>query len=94
MIPIIIQNHHSKKIIMFAWGNIETLKKTSITGYSYFFSRKRKKIWIKGEKSSNFQIIKSIYIDCDFDCVLLNVIQLNKKCCHYNKNICFYNNYD
>ncbi|MGX7576901.1 phosphoribosyl-AMP cyclohydrolase [Candidatus Vidania fulgoroideorum] len=92
MIPIIVQNI-KKDIIMQAWGNIKCIKKTNKFGYSYFFSRKRSNFWIKGEISTNFQIVKKILYDCDKDCYLYIVDQVNKICCHKKKKSCFFNEY-
>ncbi|MGX7582519.1 phosphoribosyl-AMP cyclohydrolase [Candidatus Vidania fulgoroideorum] len=89
MIPIIVQNFKNKKVLMLGWGNNITNKITKKIGYAVFFSRKRKNIWIKGEQSTNFQIIKKILKDCDNDCYLYVVIQINNICCHKKKKTCF-----
>ncbi|MGX7582801.1 phosphoribosyl-AMP cyclohydrolase [Candidatus Vidania fulgoroideorum] len=94
MIPVIVQDFYNKKILMQSWVNINSLRKTFKNGYSYYYSRKRKKIWLKGIESCNYQIIKKILIDCDFDSVIFIVIQINKICCHFKKKNCFFNNYD
>ncbi|UOQ33104.1 phosphoribosyl-AMP cyclohydrolase / phosphoribosyl-ATP pyrophosphohydrolase [Candidatus Vidania fulgoroideae] len=90
--PIIVQDNDTKEVLMLAWGEKKTIEKTKKNGYSYFFSRSRKKIWIKGEKSGNYQIIKEIRKDCDNDCFLYIVDQVNKITCHKNKKSCFYKN--
>ncbi|XAO72494.1 MAG: phosphoribosyl-AMP cyclohydrolase [Candidatus Vidania fulgoroideorum] len=89
LLPTIIQNN-KKKILMLGWSNKKTIKLSIKIGYSVFFSRKRNKLWIKGEKSKNFQIIKKIYKDCDNDSYLFIVIQVNNKTCHKNKKSCFF----
>lgn len=88
--PIIVQEKKTKKVLMLAWGTKETIKKTIKFGYSYFFSRKRKKIWIKGEKSGNYQIIKNVIKDCDKDSFLYKIIQVNNISCHKKKKSCFF----
>ncbi|WP_458659033.1 phosphoribosyl-AMP cyclohydrolase [Candidatus Vidania fulgoroideorum] len=76
---------------MLAWGTVETINKSNKIGYAIFFSRKRKKIWIKGEKSTNYQILKRSYYDCDKDSYLYIVKQINNICCHKKKKTCFFN---
>ncbi|MGX7585908.1 phosphoribosyl-AMP cyclohydrolase [Candidatus Vidania fulgoroideorum] len=78
------------KILTLAWLNKEALVKTHKYGYVYLFSRKRKKIWLKGSTSLNFQILKSIFTDCDSDSVVFNVFQLNNISCHKGFSSCFY----
>ncbi|MGX7583091.1 phosphoribosyl-AMP cyclohydrolase [Candidatus Vidania fulgoroideorum] len=90
--PIIVQEIKTKKILMLAWGNYKTIHNTKVFGYSYFFSRKRKKIWIKGEKSSNYQIVNKIKIDCDKDCFLYIIKQINNISCHKKLKSCFKKN--
>ncbi|MGX7586188.1 phosphoribosyl-AMP cyclohydrolase [Candidatus Vidania fulgoroideorum] len=94
MIPIVVQNFYNKKILIQTWGTIETIKKTYKYGISYFFSRKKKRIWIKGEQSSDIQLIKKIIIDCDYDSLIYLVIQINKSCCHLKYKSCFKIEYD
>ncbi|MGX7577301.1 phosphoribosyl-AMP cyclohydrolase [Candidatus Vidania fulgoroideorum] len=93
LIPIIVQSQ-TKTVLMLAWGNGNTIYKTNKFGYSFFFSRKRKRVWLKGEQSTNFQIIKKIHIDCDKDCLLYTVNQINKICCHKETQTCFYDKYN
>ncbi|MGX7577036.1 phosphoribosyl-AMP cyclohydrolase [Candidatus Vidania fulgoroideorum] len=59
--------------------------------FTYFWSRSRKKIWLKGEDSKNFQLIKKIFIDCDSDTFLITVKQINNCCCHLQTRSCFMN---
>lgn len=89
MIPIIIQNIKNNEILMLGWGNKKTIKLSQKIGYTVLYSRKRKQIWIKGEKSTNYQIVKKIILDCDKDTVLFLVKQINNICCHKNKSTCF-----
>ncbi|UOQ38029.1 phosphoribosyl-AMP cyclohydrolase / phosphoribosyl-ATP pyrophosphohydrolase [Candidatus Vidania fulgoroideae] len=90
--PIIVQDNKSKKVLMLAWGEKKAIKKTKSFGYSYFYSRSRKKMWIKGEKSGNYQIVEKIKKDCDGDCFLYLVNQVNNVSCHKNKASCFFKN--
>lgn len=89
LIPSIIQNCN-KKVTMLAWSNKKSISLLKKIGYMSFYSRKRKEIWIKGEKSTNFQIVKKYFFDCDKDSVLFVVNQVNNISCHKNKKTCFF----
>ena len=71
LIPAIIQDSETDKVLMLAYMNQESLKKTIETGKVTFFSRKQHRLWTKGETSGNFLIVKSIKEDCDFDTILV-----------------------
>ncbi|MCM8818479.1 MAG: phosphoribosyl-AMP cyclohydrolase [Candidatus Omnitrophica bacterium] len=77
------------KVLMVAYMNKEALEKTLQTGKMHYYSRRRKKLWIKGEQSGHFQYVKEIYIDCDEDTLLFKVEQ---KCgaCHKGYYTCFF----
>ena len=91
LIPCITQQYLTDEILMLAWVNKESLILTLQTKYAHYFSRSRKKIWKKGETSGNFQYIKKIKIDCDFDTLLLIVDQKNDVACHTGSRTCFFN---
>ncbi|MGX7582659.1 phosphoribosyl-AMP cyclohydrolase [Candidatus Vidania fulgoroideorum] len=76
---------------MLAWTTPKLIKYTMKYGYTYFYSRRNRKIWIKGEKSSNFQLIHKILIDCDKDAYIYVVTQVNNISCHTGSKSCFYN---
>lgn len=65
LIPAVIQEHGTKKVLMLAYMNKESLAKTLETGYTWFFSRSRQKLWNKGETSGHTQKVVSIKGDCD-----------------------------
>lgn len=89
LIPVIAQDYKTNKVVMLAYMNKEALKKTIDTGKAHYWSRSRKKLWLKGETSGNYQYIKSINIDCDADTLLIKVEQ--KGCaCHTGHYSCFY----
>ncbi|HOV21064.1 MAG TPA: phosphoribosyl-AMP cyclohydrolase [Candidatus Ratteibacteria bacterium] len=80
-------------ILMVAYMNTEAIEKTLQTGKMHYYSRSRKKLWLKGESSGNFQFVKDIYIDCDNDALLFRVQQ---KCgaCHSGYYSCFYRKFE
>ncbi len=89
LIPAIIQDANSKQVLMMAYMNAEALLATIRTGKTNFWSRSRKKFWVKGEESGHTQEVKSIRIDCDLDTVLIDVIQKGAAC-HDGYFSCFY----
>ncbi|UOF93594.1 MAG: phosphoribosyl-AMP cyclohydrolase [Bordetella sp.] len=90
LVPVIVQDYENNKILMMAWMNQESLIKTITTGKAVYWSRSRKNLWEKGEKSGNFQIVKGLYLDCDGDTLLLIVIQYGKIACHTGHSSCFF----
>jgi|LSQX01.2.fsa_nt_gb phosphoribosyl-ATP pyrophosphohydrolase/phosphoribosyl-AMP cyclohydrolase len=89
LIPAVVQEHITGEVLMVAYMNKETLRKTIETGYTYFWSRSRNEVWKKGETSGNVQKVKDIRIDCDNDCLLINVEQTGVAC-HTGNHSCFY----
>nr|WP_309245271.1 phosphoribosyl-AMP cyclohydrolase [Clostridium estertheticum] len=89
LIPAIIQEQSSGEVLMLAYMNEESLKKTMETGTTWFFSRSRNKLWNKGETSGHFQYVKSISFDCDGDTILIKVKQVGVAC-HTGNKTCFY----
>lgn len=88
LIPAIVQDYETKEVLMLAFMNEEAWKKTLETGKAWYWSRTRKKLWLKGETSGNYQIVKKIKVDCDNDTVLLEVEQIGNAC-HLNRKSCF-----
>ncbi|MFQ5455496.1 MAG: bifunctional phosphoribosyl-AMP cyclohydrolase/phosphoribosyl-ATP diphosphatase HisIE [Nitrospirota bacterium] len=89
LIPAIIQDYNNGRVLMMAYMNEESLKKTIETGRTHFFSRSRKRLWEKGETSGHYQVVKSIYTDCDKDTLLIEVEQ-HGNACHTGNMSCFY----
>ena len=89
LIPVIIQDQNTKEVLMLAYMNKESLKKTLKLDRTCFWSRSRSKYWIKGSTSGNIQIVKSIYYDCDMDALLIKVHQKGVAC-HTGNRSCFY----
>lgn len=90
LVPAIIQDYKKKDVLMLGYMNKEALKLTLKTGKVYFYSRSRKKLWLKGEKSKNYQIVKSVCFDCDMDAVLVKIKQVGNAACHTGYRSCFY----
>jgi len=93
LLPVIIQDHESGQILMFAYTNEDALKKTVETGLTHFWSRSREKIWNKGEESGNIQKVKQIFVDCDNDTLLITVEQTGVAC-HTGEQSCFHTKLD
>jgi phosphoribosyl-ATP pyrophosphohydrolase/phosphoribosyl-AMP cyclohydrolase len=89
LIPAIIQDYRTKEVLMMAFMNLESLKRTIKLGKTCFWSRSRKEYWIKGMTSGHVQHVKNIYYDCDCDTLLITVRQIGAAC-HTNKRSCFY----
>ena len=81
-------------LLMVAFMNEESLRLTVETGEVHYWSRSRKKLWHKGEESGNTQLVKSLYIDCDGDCVVMRVVQQGGAACHTGRRSCFYRRLD
>jgi phosphoribosyl-AMP cyclohydrolase len=90
LVPVIVQEHSSGKILMFAWMNREALQLTRETGHAVYYSRSRNKLWHKGEESGHTQIVHDIRLDCDNDVVLLTVEQQGGIACHTGRHNCFF----
>ncbi|MBW1649466.1 MAG: phosphoribosyl-AMP cyclohydrolase [Deltaproteobacteria bacterium] len=90
LIPAIVQDHQTQEVLMLAYVNQEAWDVTLKTGKATFYSRSRKKLWIKGETSGNIQLVKEIRIDCDKDTILFKVKQIGGAACHTGHPSCFY----
>jgi phosphoribosyl-AMP cyclohydrolase len=89
LIPAIVQDSLTGEVLMVAYMNREAWLKTLETGKATYWSRSRNSLWIKGETSGHFQVVKEILIDCDEDTVLLKVQQTGAAC-HTGYRSCFY----
>jgi phosphoribosyl-AMP cyclohydrolase len=90
LIPVVVQDADSKELLMLAYTNEEALEKTLSTGYAHYWSRSRKKLWMKGETSGHTQKIKGILVDCDYD-ALLFLVEQKGNVCHTGEDTCFHN---
>lgn len=89
LVPAIIQDQATGRVLMMAWMNRASLESTIATGKTHFWSRSRKKFWMKGESSGNVQTVKDIAFDCDGDTLLIQVEQLGAAC-HEGYRSCFF----
>lgn len=89
LIPAIVQDIKTKQVLMAAYMNKVSLKKTLNSGLATYWSRSRKCLWLKGDTSGNFQLVKKIYFDCDKDTLLLEIKQIGVAC-HTGNRSCFY----
>lgn len=93
LIPAIVQDADDGAVLMMAWMNRESLKTTIETGKTHFWSRSRKKFWMKGESSGHVQEVESIHIDCDKDCLLIRARQTGAAC-HKGYRSCFFRKHE
>ena len=89
VVPAIAQDIDNDEVLMLAYMNEESLKKTLEEKKACYYSRSRQRIWLKGESSGNFQEVKKILIDCDEDTILLKVKQ-HRGACHKGYYSCFF----
>ena len=94
LVPVITQDFSTNEILMMAWMNKEALSLSLETKKAVYFSRSRKKLWLKGEESGNTQQIIEIFTDCDKDVILLKVNQKGGIACHTGRANCFFNKLD
>jgi phosphoribosyl-AMP cyclohydrolase len=90
LIPTIVQDVNNNEVLMLAYMNEESLKKTLEIGKTTFWSRSRQEFWTKGLTSGNVQIVKEILYDCDEDTLLVKVEQVGKGACHTGERTCFF----
>ena len=90
IVPVIVQDVITKKILTLAYSNKESLELTKKTGNSWFWSRSRNKLWMKGEESGNTQKVKEILVDCDSD-ALVYLVEPSGPACHTGEETCFHN---
>jgi len=90
LVPVIVQESGTGKVLMFAFMNREALKLTIETGHAVYWSRSRNKLWRKGEESGHVQQVHEIRLDCDQDALLLTVEQVGGIACHTGRHNCFF----
>lgn len=89
LIPAVVQEASTGQVLMLAYMNQESLKRTLESGYTWFWSRSRQELWNKGATSGHLQKVKELYADCDNDTLLVKVEQTGAAC-HTGHHSCFY----
>jgi len=90
LIPVIAQDYKTGEVLMLAYMNKEALEKTIECKKMCYYSRSRKKFWVKGETSGNVQLVKELYLDCDKDTIVAKVEQVGGAACHEGYRTCFF----
>lgn len=90
MVPVIVQDYKTDKVLMLAYMNEEAFDNTIATGKMTYYSRSRDELWVKGETSGHYQYVKELYMDCDVDTMLAKVRQVGVPC-HTGADTCFFN---
>ncbi len=93
LVPVIVQDADSKEVLTLAYANKESLELTRKTRNSWFFSRSRNKLWMKGEESGNTQKVRDILADCDLDAIVY-LVEPSGPACHTGKRACFHHRLD
>jgi len=90
LVTAVIQDHGTGRVLMVGYMNEEAFRKTVETGFATFYSRSRRKLWLKGETSGHRLIVKEISTDCDQDALLIRVEAQGPGVCHDGYQSCFY----
>ena len=90
LVPVVVQEATTLEVLMLAYMNQDTLEQTLRTGTMTYWSRSRECVWVKGETSGQFQIVKSAKLDCDRDTLLFMVEQQGGGACHTGARTCFF----
>ena len=89
LIPVVVQEMGTGRVLMLAWMNRESIGRTLRTGRAHYWSRSRQKLWIKGETSGHIQRVEGLALDCDGDTLLMTVEQTGPAC-HEGYKSCFF----
>jgi len=90
LVTAVVQDHASGRVLMVGYMNQEAFERTIETGFVTFYSRSRRKLWLKGESSGHRLVLKDISVDCDLDAVLVQVEALGPGVCHEGYQSCFF----
>src|SRR4051812_32284124 len=90
LVPAIVQEHGTGRVLMMAWMNQTTLRRTFDEGRTVFWSRSRQEEWAKGDTSGDVQLVRAAYYDCDGDTLLFVVDQQGQGACHTGARSCFF----
>lgn len=90
LVCAVAQDAETLRVLMVAWMNAEALCKTVETGFAHYYSRSRRKLWMKGEESGHRQRVFELRLDCDGDAVVMLIGQEGAVACHTGRESCFY----
>jgi len=90
LVPAIVQDYKTGEVLMLAYMNDVSWRKTLETRRATYWSRSRKEVWVKGATSGHVQLVKEILVDCDNDTILLKVEQIGGAACHTGYRSCFH----
>jgi len=92
LVPVIVQDHSTKQVLMLGYANREAVDRTRATGRLHLWSRSRQELWLKGEKSGNYLLVLRLALDCDGDTLLAEVEPAtgSTPVCHTGAETCFF----
>lgn len=90
LVPAVIQDSATHEVLMVGFMNAEAFQRTLETGHATFFSRRRQKLWTKGETSGNRLLVEEIRVDCDNDSLVIVARQTGGATCHMGYRSCFF----
>jgi len=90
LVPAIVQEEATGAVLVLAWMNRESLRKTLESGRMWFWSRSRQELWCKGETSGDREYVRRAAYDCDMDALLFVVEQEGRGACHTGERSCFF----
>jgi phosphoribosyl-AMP cyclohydrolase len=90
LVPVIAQDADTGDVLMLAWMNAESLRRTLEEGRMVYWSRSRQELWRKGDTSGDVQTVREAYYDCDGDTLLFKVTQHGRGACHTGAYSCFF----
>jgi phosphoribosyl-AMP cyclohydrolase len=93
LVPAIVQEETTGRVLMMAWMNADSLRMTLESGRTWFWSRSRQEMWCKGETSGDRQWVRAAYYDCDGDTLLVVVEQEGRGACHTGEPSCFFRSF-
>ncbi len=94
LVPAVVQDNTTGEVLMMAWMNVESLRRTFDEGRTVFWSRSRQELWRKGDTSGDIQVVRSAWYDCDGDTLLFKVDQHGGGACHTGARSCFFRSFD
>jgi phosphoribosyl-AMP cyclohydrolase len=90
LVPAVVQEHGSGRVLMLGWMDREAVRRTLESGRTWFWSRSRQEHWRKGDTSGDRQWVRAAYYDCDDDALLVVVEQEGRGACHTGERTCFF----